>query len=121
MFAVYREFEGSMHLAAHVLRRFWVLKFPPVMEELVRQIYFTGASATATIVVRGAFIGTLIIAYVIEVLEADVIHGHPSRPAKAGRHLSPPPAQSCRRARSTPSADAHRRRLSTETSDAPRP
>jgi phospholipid/cholesterol/gamma-HCH transport system permease protein len=71
MFAVYRELEGSMQLAAHVLRRFWVLKFPPVMEELVRQIYFTGASATATIVVRGAFIGTLIIAYVIEVLEAD--------------------------------------------------
>src|SRR3954471_7319935 len=71
MFAVYRDFEGSMQLAAHVLRRFWVLKFPPVMEELVRQIYFTGASATATIVVRGAFIGTLIIAYVIEVLEAD--------------------------------------------------
>jgi phospholipid/cholesterol/gamma-HCH transport system permease protein len=71
MLAVYRDFEGSMHLAAHVLRRFWVLKFPPVMEELVRQIYFTGASATATVVVRGAFIGTLIIAYVIEVLEAD--------------------------------------------------
>lgn len=71
MLAVYRDFEGSMQLAAHVLRRFWVLKFPPVMEELVRQIYFTGASATATIVVRGAFIGTLIIAYVIEVLEAD--------------------------------------------------
>ncbi|HEY6865317.1 MAG TPA: ABC transporter permease [Burkholderiales bacterium] len=71
MFAVYRELEGSTRLAAHVLRRFWVLRFPPVMEELVRQIYFTGASATATIVVRGAFIGTLIIAYVIEVLEAD--------------------------------------------------
>ena len=71
MFAVYRELEGATRLAAHVLRRFWVLRFPPVMEELVRQIYFTGASATATIVVRGAFIGTLIIAYVIEVLEAD--------------------------------------------------
>src|SRR5579859_3163259 len=41
------------------------------MEQLVRQIYFSGASATATVVVRGAFIGTLIIAYVIEVLEAD--------------------------------------------------
>jgi phospholipid/cholesterol/gamma-HCH transport system permease protein len=71
MFAVYREFEGSMQLAAHVVRRFWVLKFPPVTEELVRQIYFTGASATATIVIRGAFIGTLIIAYVIDVLDAD--------------------------------------------------
>jgi phospholipid/cholesterol/gamma-HCH transport system permease protein len=71
MFAFYREFEGSMQLAAHVLRRFWVLGLPPVTEELARQIYFTGASATTTIVIRGAFIGTLIIAYVIEVLNAD--------------------------------------------------
>ena len=72
MVGVYRELEGSMRLAAHVLRRFWVLKLPPVAEELARQIYFTGASATATIVIRGALVGTLIIAYVIEVLNADV-------------------------------------------------
>jgi phospholipid/cholesterol/gamma-HCH transport system permease protein len=71
MIGVYRELEGSMRLAAHVLRRVWVLKLPPVAEELARQIYFTGASATTTIVVRGAIIGTLIIAYVIEVLNAD--------------------------------------------------
>jgi phospholipid/cholesterol/gamma-HCH transport system permease protein len=72
MIGVYRELEGSMRLAAHVLRRFWVLRLPPVAEELARQIYFTGASATATIVIRGALVGTLIIAYVIEVLNADV-------------------------------------------------
>ena len=48
MIGVYRELEGTMRLAAHVLRRFWVLKLPPVAEELARQIYFTGASATAT-------------------------------------------------------------------------
>jgi phospholipid/cholesterol/gamma-HCH transport system permease protein len=71
MIRVYREFEGSMRLASHVLRRFWVLKLPPVAEEFSRQIYFTGASATASIVVRGALVGTLIIAYVIEVLNAD--------------------------------------------------
>jgi phospholipid/cholesterol/gamma-HCH transport system permease protein len=69
--AVYRELEGSMRLAAHVLTRFWVLKLPPVAEALARQIYFTGASATAGIVVRAALVGTLIIAYVIEVLDAD--------------------------------------------------
>lgn len=72
MIGVYRELEGSMRLAAHVLRRFWVLRLPPVAEEFLRQVWFTGASATATIVVRGALIGTLIIAYVIEVLNADV-------------------------------------------------
>jgi len=71
MIGVYRELEGSMRLAAHVLRRFWVLKLPPVAEEFVRQVWFTGASATAGIVVRGALVGTLIIAYVIEVLDAD--------------------------------------------------
>lgn len=72
MIGVYRELEGSMRLAAHVLRRFWVLRLPPVAEEFARQVWFTGASATTTIVVRGALIGTLIIAYVIEVLNADV-------------------------------------------------
>jgi len=71
MIGFYRELEGSMRLAAHVLRRFWVLRLPPVAEEFARQIYFTGASATATIVFRGALVGTLIIAYVIDVLNAD--------------------------------------------------
>jgi phospholipid/cholesterol/gamma-HCH transport system permease protein len=71
MLAVYRELEGSAYLLLHAIRRFGVLRLPPVWEELVRQIYFTGASATGGIVLRGAFIGTLIIAYVIEVLNAD--------------------------------------------------
>ncbi|HET7298038.1 MAG TPA: ABC transporter permease, partial [Burkholderiales bacterium] len=71
MFAVVRELEGSAYLLLHAIRRIGVLRLPPVAEELVRQIYFTGASATGGIVLRGAFIGTLIIAYVIEVLNAD--------------------------------------------------
>ncbi|HSA89126.1 MAG TPA: ABC transporter permease [Burkholderiales bacterium] len=71
MFAVVRELEGSAYLLMHAIRRIGVLRLPPVAEELVRQIYFTGASATGGIVLRAAFIGTLIIAYVIEVLNAD--------------------------------------------------
>jgi phospholipid/cholesterol/gamma-HCH transport system permease protein len=71
MIGVYREFEGCMRLAGYVLRRLPVLALPPVAESLTRQIYFTGASATAGIVLRGAFIGTFIIAYVIEVLDAN--------------------------------------------------
>jgi phospholipid/cholesterol/gamma-HCH transport system permease protein len=71
MFAVYRELEGSAYLLMHSIRRMAMLRLPPVSEELFRQIYFTGASATGGIVLRGAFIGTLIIAYVIEVLGAD--------------------------------------------------
>ncbi|HTP96633.1 MAG TPA: ABC transporter permease [Burkholderiales bacterium] len=71
MVGVYRELEGCMQLFVHVLRRLHVLRLPPVADVLTRQIYFTGASATAGIVLRGAFIGTLIIAYVINVLDAD--------------------------------------------------
>jgi phospholipid/cholesterol/gamma-HCH transport system permease protein len=71
VFAVVRELEGSAYLLMHAIRRIGVLRLPPVAEELVRQIYFTGASAIGGIVLRGAFIGTLIIAYVIEVLNAD--------------------------------------------------
>jgi phospholipid/cholesterol/gamma-HCH transport system permease protein len=71
MLAVYRELEGSAYLLMHAFRRLGVLRLPPVAEELVRQIYFTGAAATGGIVLRGALIGTLIIAYVIEVLNAD--------------------------------------------------
>lgn len=71
MIGVYREFEGCMRLTGYVLRRLAVLARPPVAESLTRQIYFTGASATAGIVLRGAFIGTLIIAYVIDVLDAN--------------------------------------------------
>lgn len=71
MIGAYRELEGCMQLLGHVLRRLQVLKLPPVAEQLTRQIYFTGASALGGIVTRGAFIGTLIIVYVIDVLEAD--------------------------------------------------
>src|ERR671911_1579276 len=71
MFAVYRELEGTAYLLMHAIRRLGVLRLPPVTEELLRQIYFTGAAATGGIVLRGAFLGTLIIVYVIEVLGAD--------------------------------------------------
>src|SRR5258708_9003173 len=71
MIGVYREFEGCMRLTGHVLRRLRVLALPPVTEVLTRQIYFTGASATAGMVLRGALLGTLIIAYVIDVLDAN--------------------------------------------------
>ncbi len=71
MIGAYRDLEGCMQLLGHVLRRLPVLKLPPMAEQLTRQIYFTGASAMAGFVTRGAFIGTLIIVYVIEVLEAD--------------------------------------------------
>jgi phospholipid/cholesterol/gamma-HCH transport system permease protein len=71
MIGAYRDLEGCIQLLGHVLRRLTVLKLPPMAEQLTRQIYFVGASAMAGFVTRGALIGTLIIVYVIEVLEAD--------------------------------------------------
>ena len=71
MIGVYRELEGCMQLLGHVLRRLPVLKLPPMAQQLTREIYFTGVGAMAGLVTRAAFIGTLIIVYVIEVLEAD--------------------------------------------------
>ncbi|NBT55263.1 MAG: ABC transporter permease [Betaproteobacteria bacterium] len=59
-------------MLGHVLSRLTVLRRPPVTEEFYRQILFTGTSAAGSMVIRGAFIGTLLIAYVINVLEADV-------------------------------------------------
>ena len=61
MIGAYRELEGCMQLLGHVLRRLPVLKLPPMAEQLTREIYFTGVSAMAGLVTRGAFIGTLII------------------------------------------------------------
>jgi len=71
MIRAYRDLEGCMQLLGHVLRRLPVLKLPPMAQQLTREIYFTGVSAMAGIVTRAALIGTLIIVYVIEVLEAD--------------------------------------------------
>lgn len=71
MIGAYRELEGCMRLLGHVLRRLPVLRLPPMAQQLSREIYFTGVSPMAGIVTRGALIGTLIIVYVIEVLEAD--------------------------------------------------
>jgi phospholipid/cholesterol/gamma-HCH transport system permease protein len=71
MQAVYREVEGTALLLVHAFRRLGVLRLPPVAEEFMRQVYFSGTTATGGIVLRGAFLGTLIIVYVIEVLGAD--------------------------------------------------
>ena len=65
--------EARARVVAHVLTRLSVLRRPPVAQELSRQIFFTGVSAAGSLIVRGAFIGTLIIAYVIDVLEADAV------------------------------------------------
>lgn len=63
-------------------RRGWVVRLlprwlralalPPVREAFLRQVYFTGIQASPSILLRGAGVGTLIILYMIRVLNADV-------------------------------------------------
>ena len=52
----------------------WLHAFtlPPVREAFLRQVYFTGIQATSVILFRGAAVGTVIIAYMMKVLNADV-------------------------------------------------
>ena len=44
MFAFYRELEGTAHLTLHAFKRVGMLRVPPVMEEFMRQVYFTGGT-----------------------------------------------------------------------------
>ena len=70
--AFYHLLNGCVALMLHSIRHLGLVRLTPVLQELKLQIFFTGSTATAGMVVRGASIGTLIIAYVITVLNADV-------------------------------------------------
>lgn len=48
------------------------LALPPVRESFLRQVYFTAMQGSIGILFRGAVVGTIIIAYMIRVLNADV-------------------------------------------------
>ena len=54
------------------LNWFGLLRIAPIRETFYRQVYFTGIQAMDTVMMRGSVIGTLIIAYLIKVLNADV-------------------------------------------------
>ncbi len=85
MIGVYREFEGCMRLVWHVLRCIRVFALPPVTEALTRQIYFTGASATTGMVLRGAFKGAAEARSLIEAL-GDKPGSRQTQPASAESH-----------------------------------
>jgi len=64
--------KARVELMVYVGSNFAMLRRPVVAEEFFRQVLFTGTSAAAGMVSRGALIGTLLIAYAIDVLGADV-------------------------------------------------
>jgi phospholipid/cholesterol/gamma-HCH transport system permease protein len=67
-----REIEGGIKLSLNVAGRLGQLRRPPVRESFLRQVYFTGVTASTGVVLRASFLGALIIAVTLDVLDADV-------------------------------------------------
>ena len=66
-----REIEGGLRLFVNVALRMGALRRPPVLDSFLRQIYFTGVTASTGVVLRASILGVLIIAFTIDVLDAD--------------------------------------------------
>lgn len=71
MIRVLREFEGGVRLFFHVATRAGALRRPAMRESFLRQVYFTGVTAATGLVLRASAVGALIIAFTINVLDAD--------------------------------------------------
>lgn len=71
MIRVLREFEGGVRLFFHVATRAGALRRHAMFESFLRQVYFTGVTAATGVVLRASAVGALIIAFTINVLDAD--------------------------------------------------
>src|SRR4051812_25232606 len=71
MLRALREIEGGVKLSLNVAARLPRLRRPPVLESFLRQIYFTGVMAATGVVLRASALGVLIIAIMMDVLDAD--------------------------------------------------
>jgi phospholipid/cholesterol/gamma-HCH transport system permease protein len=67
-----REIEGGIRLSLNVAGRLGQLRRPPILESFLRQVYFTGVTASTGVVLRASLLGALIIAVTLDVLDADV-------------------------------------------------
>src|SRR5947207_1563994 len=72
MFQALREIEGGISLSLNVAARLPRLRRPPILESFLRQVYFTGVTAATGVVLRATMLGVLIIAVMIDMLDADV-------------------------------------------------
>jgi phospholipid/cholesterol/gamma-HCH transport system permease protein len=72
MLRALREMEGGVRLSLNVAGRLPVLRKPPVLESFLRQVYFTGVTASTGVVLRASLLGVMIIAITMDVLDADV-------------------------------------------------
>jgi phospholipid/cholesterol/gamma-HCH transport system permease protein len=72
MFQALREVEGGVKLSLNVAARLPRLRKPPILESFLRQVYFTGVTAATGVVLRATGLGVLIIAVMMDMLDADV-------------------------------------------------
>jgi phospholipid/cholesterol/gamma-HCH transport system permease protein len=72
MLRALREIEGGMRLSLNAAGRLGTLRKPPILESFLRQVYFTGVTASTGVVLRASLLGVLIIAITMDVLDADV-------------------------------------------------
>ena len=72
MLQTLREIEGGISLSLNVAARLPSLRKGPILESFLRQIYFTGVTASTGVVLRATLLGVLIIAVMMDMLDADV-------------------------------------------------
>lgn len=72
MLRAVREIEGGVRLSLNAAGRLPMLRKPPILESFLRQVYFTGVTASTGVVLRASLLGVLIIAITMDVLDADV-------------------------------------------------
>ncbi len=72
MLRALREIEGGIRLSLNIAGSLAQLRRPPILESFLRQVYFTGVTASTGVVLRASALGVLIIAITMEVLDADV-------------------------------------------------
>ena len=72
MLQALREIEGGISLSLNVAARLPRLRRPPILESFLRQVYFTGVTAATGVVLRATMLGVLIIAVMMDMLDADV-------------------------------------------------
>src|SRR5262249_38803113 len=66
-----REVEGGLRLFMNVVLRVGALRRAPVVESFLGQVHFTGVPASTGVVLRASGLGALIIAFTMQVLDAD--------------------------------------------------
>ena len=65
------EIEGGVRLSLNVALRAGRLARPPIFDSFLRQVYFTGVMASTGLLLRATALGVLVIAIVMDVLNAD--------------------------------------------------